>query len=275
MDSEVSAGSLKEHRTRVYRWLALFYLFFPLTFLPVVVFLIDVPMGKAALLALQTSFLAVSALAVITGYGLYEVRRWAWYLLHLTEVLVLAVAANFTFRHGQSHYPVVAFLVVALLVWLGHRRISRELRVPYFMPQIAWWESNPRYKTQIPAQVVRNGGRTLEADIMDLSVAGAFIKCRPEFELNELIEIRTQLFGREWRTRGTVVWNTFGAVTHPRGIGVKFGALDRTARRVLKAATMRLQKIVELNRTGRYWLSSDEYNKVMAKLKAPLPRGEV
>ncbi len=258
----------------MYVALTLAYLLFPITFLPVLAFLLDVPLPQVGRIALQPAFLVVSFIAVITGYALHEMKRWGWYLLQLTQVLVVLLSGFVSYRHSQSHYPLIAFLVLVFMVWFAHNWISREVRVPYFMPQIPWWESNPKFRTQIPAQVIRQGGRPLEADIMDLSLAGCFIKCKPEFQENELIEIRCQLFERDWKCRGVVVWNTFGAVTHPRGIGVKIGAMDRGTRRVLKAATIKLSGISKLNRTGRYWLSTEEYNNVLAKLRSPLPRGD-
>jgi Tfp pilus assembly protein PilZ len=270
----MSANSLKQHRSRMYVALTLAYLLFPITFLPVLMFLLDLPLSETARIGIHPAFLVVSFFAVITGYALHEMKRWGWYLLQFTQVLVVLLAGFLSYRYGQHHYPVIAFLVLVFVVWFAHNWISREVRVPYFMPQIPWWESNPKFKTQIPAQVIRQGGKVLEADIMDLSLAGCFIKCKPEFVENEMIEIRCQLFEREWKCRGVVVWNTYGAVTHPRGIGVKFGAMDRGARRVLKAATIRLSRISKLNRTGRYWLTTEEYNKLLAKLRAPLPRGD-
>ena len=114
--------------------------------------------------------------------------------------------------------------------------------MPYFSPKIAWWESDPKFTIRIPAQVVNSSGRALEADILDLSRLGCFVKCRPDFSEDEVVKIRCRLFGREWTAGGVVVWKTFGAVTHPRGIGVKFGAMERPAARILKAAAVKLGK---------------------------------
>ncbi|MEN9723651.1 MAG: PilZ domain [Pseudomonadota bacterium] len=270
----MSVMSLKQHRTRIYRLIAGFYLSFPLASLPFFLFLLGIPLDRLPRILMHPFFWPLSMVAMITGLGLHEVRRWSWYLLHFTELYFVLLSAHFAFRYGQSPYPLVSFFVLVGFIWLGHRRLTQELRVPYFMPQIAWWESNPRYKTVLPAQVLREGGRTLDADILDLSLSGCFIKCKPEFQANEWIEIHCRLFSRDWKCRGTVVWNTFGAVTHPRGIGVKFGAMDRGTRRILRAATARLKRISELNRSGRYWMSSEEYERLSSKLNSPLPGGD-
>jgi len=265
------ASSLKQHRSRTYRALSLSYLLFPVVFLPVVVFLLDIPAGRVGEIARRPLFLVISLLAMLTGYGLLEVRRWGWYLLNPVQVLVVLLAGHLSIRYGSGHYPIIAFLVLTALAALAHRGISRELRVPYFMPKISWWESDPKFTIRIPAQVVNSSGRALEADILDLSRLGCFVKCRPDFSEGEVVEIRCRLFGREWTAGGVVVWKTFGAVTHPRGIGVKFGAMERPAARILKAAAVKLARISKLNSTGRYWLSSEEYASALAKLRAPLP----
>ncbi|MBU6374711.1 MAG: PilZ domain-containing protein [Bdellovibrionales bacterium] len=270
----MSSRNLKQHRTRIYRLISLFYLLFPISFLPVAVFLLDIPREQIANASTSRAYLSISFLAIFTGYGLWAMRRWAWYVLHLTQSMVVLLSLYLSHRFGQTNYPIVAFLVICVVAWLVYRRISRELRVPYFMPQIAWWESNPKFRTAIPAQVVRTGGKVLQADIMDLSLAGCFLKCKPEFQENETVEVQCRLFEREWKARGVVLWNTFGAVTHPRGIGVKFSGLDRGSRRVLKAATIKLSKISELNRTRRFLISTEDYNRALMKLKSPLPGGD-
>ncbi|NDD90674.1 hypothetical protein EBZ37_01095 [bacterium] len=176
------SSSLKQYRTRIYRAICLYYLFFPLTFLPVAIFLFDIPRGQILEAAGSRAYLWVSFFACLTGYGLYAMRRWSWYVLHLTQTLVVLLALYLSHRFGQTNYPIVAPVLVTFLAWLVYRILSRELRVPYFMPQIAWWESNPKYRTRIPAQITRVGGRVVEADIMDLSLAGAFLKCKPDFQ---------------------------------------------------------------------------------------------
>lgn len=265
---------MKQHNTKVFRALSFFYLGFPLTYLPAAVYLFDIPIPEVPKIILEPAFLLVSVLSAITGLGLYEMKRWGWYALQFTQIFVVLYSITILLRHSQTQHPWIALAVAIVLLRYIRTRLSREVRVPYFMPQISWWESDPKYRTQIPARVVRADGSWVECEILDLSVAGCFIRCKPTFILDERVEVQATLFGRSLVCGGIVVWKTFGAVTHPRGIGVKFGGMERGTRRVLKAATIKIKKISKLNRRGRYWLSTDDYRKSLAKLSAPLPRGE-
>jgi len=139
------------------------------------------------------------------------------------------------------------------------------------MPQISWWESNPKYQVRIPVRVEGQRGERLEGQILDLSHSGCFIKVRPEIPEQSQVTLECDLFGRTWRSSGVVVWQTFGAVTFPRGLGVKFSPMDRQSKRALKAATLRVRKLSLLYRRGRYFMGDEELQKAIDKLKAPIP----
>lgn len=265
---------MKKYRTKVYQLLAFFYLLFPASYLPGIVFLFDIPIEQGGAILAVPLYWVVSLFSIVVGYGLIQVRRWSWYLLRPVQFLILFLSALIAYRFSQTHYTWISFLVITLLIWLTDRRISRELRVPYFMPQIPWWESDRQFRTQIPSKVVRAAGKTLESEIIDLSLAGCFVKCKHEFYENETVEVHCELFGRQWVCKGIVVWVTFGAVTHPRGVGIKFGAMDRSTRRTLATSALKISKISRLNRRERYWLTAEAYQKKLEQLTAPLPKEE-
>jgi hypothetical protein len=84
---------------------------------------------------------------------------------------------------------------------------------------------------------------------------------------DETLDLRFTLFGEPIECRGIVVWRTQSAVTHPRGIGVKFVGVSKPTRRTLKAADQRLKKIALLYRSYRYLMNQEEFLRRMRDLQ--------
>lgn len=265
---------MKQHVSRIYRILTWFYLIFPVSFLILLGLLYNIPGPDLTKILLQPSYYLLSVLGMVTGWALWSVKRWGWYALRALHLAMIYTSIVLLVHYGQTEHSVAAFFVSVLLVWALDRRISSELRVPYFMPQISWWESNPRFQIRIPAKVRGKRGEQLDGTILDLSMSGCFIKVRPEIPEGETVQIECTLFGRPWKADGLAVWQTFGAVTFPRGLGVRFLELPNAERRALKAATIRLRRLSLLYRRGRYLMGEEELQKTLAKLNAPLPSGQ-
>lgn len=264
---------MKQHLSKIYQLLVLFYLGFPVTFLGLVAILYTIPGSDLTKILLQPSYYLLSVLGVVTGWALREAKRWGWYAMRALHLAMLYGSAFLLVHYGQTNHSVAAFFVSALVTWLLDRAISSELRVPHFMPQISWWESNPRYQIRIPVKVIGQRGEQLEGQIMDLSMTGCFIKMRPEIPEQSQVRVECSLFDRQFTASGVVTWQTFGAVTFPRGLGIKFTLLDRGMRRVLRAATLRLRKLAILYRRGRFLMTDEEVHEAIEKLKSPLPPG--
>ena len=95
--------------------------------------------------------------------------------------------------------------------------------VPYFLPKIRWWESDPRNKLLIPAKVRLSSDALIqESDILDISLMGCFVRTRETVPENERVQIEFSVFGHDFVCSGIVVWRAESTVTHPKGLGIKF-----------------------------------------------------
>ncbi len=241
---------------------------FPVSHLATAALLFDIPGRSCLRVLLLPGFQLISLVAVITGFGLWEMRRWAWHLFLATCLLVAYFNAILVLEYGETHHRALAFFT-AILALLGVLiRTSRELRVPYFLPRIRWWESNPRYKLSAPGTISRAGdGTQLPGEVLDLSIGGCFVKLRSDLNQDEDIRIRFTLFGQSLELPGKVVWRTQSAVTHPKGVGIKFSQPDRPQRKVLKAMLQRLREISNLYRTSRFLMGQEEFSAKIESLR--------
>lgn len=257
---------MKDHTSKFLKAISYLYLAFPVTYLgyAMVLFNISPEHGLRIFFSFSYWLLAVSGIAV--GYGFKEMTRWSWNIFLLNALFISYANARIIFLYSESVNPFLSFLVsIGLLVMLIFR-LGKEIRVPYFLPRIRWWEMNPRYKLAVPVKVERMGSG-FDAEILDLSFGGCFIKTRLDMNQNEHILSRFSVFGEALEIGGTVVWRSQSSVTHPKGVGVKFDMLDKTQKRVMKAATRHLRKISAVQ-NSRSKLSVEEFNQKMAHLRA-------
>jgi len=258
---------VKQYTTRVLKSVAAIYLAFPLAYLVFAATVFNIPLNTLVRVVISPLYLILSILAVVTGYGLWEMRRWSWYVFLITNGLVIYANAIFLHDLGETHHRLLSFLVSLGLICALVYQVAREVRVPYFFPKIRWWESNPRYRLSVPATLHRKAG-PISGEIQDISIGGCFIKLRTECRQDEELEVEFKLFGHALKCKGRIVWCTISTVTHPRGIGIKFDVLPKGDRRALRAITRRLRKIGVHYRKSRYLMNQEEFLQRLEELES-------
>lgn len=257
---------MKEHTTKFLKSVAYLYLAFPVSYLLYATIIFNVSEGRLWKMLFSFSFWILAGTGIAVGYGFKEMRRWSWYVFLLNSLFVAYANALIAVRYSESNYKLLSFIVsLALLVGLI-LRVGKEIRVPYFLPRIRWWESHPRYKLSVPVKVEREKDG-FEGEILDISIGGCFVKTRIDMIQNEKILVRFTIFGEPLEIGGTVVWRSHSSVTHPKGVGVKFDRLDPTAQKIMKAACMHLKKISSMQ-SARGKMPEADFAKKMDALRS-------
>ncbi len=256
---------MKEFRSRFLRIVSVGFLAFPLTYFLVETTLLDVPVKKALSHFFTWSFWFLAFLGIATGYGFKEMTRWSWNLFLFTSFVIAYSNAFVLMRYSDAQNKWMVFLAcIAFQIFLIYR-LGREIKVPYFLPKIRWWESNPRFKASIPVRFEReNDG--FSGDILDLSLGGCFIKTRSDLRQSERLLVHFEIFGERFEVGGTVVWRSTSSVTHPKGVGVKFDVLLPTQKKVMKAVLAHLKKINHVQ-SSRAKMSPEEFSRKMHHLR--------
>ncbi len=286
---------MKKYITKVTKGIALFYLGFPANYMLGAILLFDIPFSSCVRILLSPLYYFVSAVGILAGYGIWEARRWSWYLLSFATLSAIYLSAVVSNEYGATHHKSMAFLASAALILGMFFRVSKELRVPYFFPNIRWWESNPRYRVQVPVKLIQarpvvvsgladtklaltvpatsaeasssvpgalgeaDAASSIAGEMLDLSMGGCFVKTRLELPEQETFDLRFEVFGFPMVCQGQVVWKTQSAVTHPKGVGIKFARLTRTQRKTLRTIIKRLDALTGYYRRYRYWMNPDEF----------------
>jgi Tfp pilus assembly protein PilZ len=201
----------------------------------------DVSTTRCVQLVLTPLFVIVTLSAILSGYGLHEMKQWSWYGVLASSFLIMFLNLHVALSYSESHHKGLAFLGSVLFVSVILYRLAREVKVPYFLPKIEWWESDPRYKFSVPVSIVVPSKETtaIQGEILDLSRGGCFVKTRETFIQDDIVNLTFMVMGKEITSHGVVVWITNTTVTRPKGIGVKFIELPKKDQ---KAVTELVQK---------------------------------
>jgi hypothetical protein len=256
---------LKRYTSRFFKSLALFYVSFPLAYILIVAVLFDVSAAACLRILLSPLYYFVAFVAVVAGWGLLEMRRWAWYWFVTANILIAYETALWANDYAETHHQILAFLAVVAGLMLALFRVAREVRVPYFFPRIPWWESDPRYRLSVPVSITFPRGEPIQGEILDLSLGGCFIKVRAEVYQDEAVQVEFMVLGQKLRFPGTVVWRTQSTVTHPKGVGVKFTGIDRRGKRTLRGVTRKLMRATKLSRKKRHLVNQEAFLKKLEK----------
>ncbi len=209
---------------------------FPICYILLTGIWFNIPARNYASILISPLFYFVSFWAVLSGYGLWEMKRWAWYVFIFAQILILYENANIVSNYSESQYRGGAFLMALFIQVIITYRITREVRVPYFLPKIRWWASYLEESPVLETEIKKEDGVSLKGEVLDVSVFGCFVKIQNNFVTNESVSVKFEVKGEEFECQGWVVWKTESAVTHPKGIGIKFEKLNRKIRKNLKSA---------------------------------------
>lgn len=258
---------MKRYTSPFLKSVAAVYLAFPVFYVCATTILFDIP-GKTWFgVLLHPYFYLLGAAAMVAGWALWEMKRWAWHFFIGTNVLIAYETAVFVHDYGRNSHKALAYLSALAALILVIIRLGREIRVPYFFPRIRWWESDPRYRLAVPVSMASDT-TALEGMILDLSIGGCFVKMREDLKIDEPITIRFSVFGFVVSCEGVVVWATQSTVTHPKGVGIKFTDIDRLSRRSLRSITRKLKAIAAYYKRSRHLLTPEEFAKGLKELEA-------
>ena len=227
------------------KFITTLWLSFPLSFLVLCIALFQTGLGGVAKAVLSPWFWVVSGIAMWGGYSVRSLKWYGWYVFVLSSILINYEAAWALAYLSGSEYRALTFVGLTLFQVATLFIVGQEIRVPYFSPRIRWWESDPRFKFSVQVKLkpltAAEDQPAHDAEIVDISRGGCFVKTNAPPELDERLDLEFTLFQKPLRCEGLVVWKTESTVTHPKGVGVRFVTLDRETITALKESTHTLK----------------------------------
>jgi Tfp pilus assembly protein PilZ len=202
----------------------------------------NLPFSRILSLFFSFVYIAHSVFAVFIGFALYRLKPYAWHAYVFHSIIMMAEQFYVGYRFAENHVVEIPITFMCLAILTMLLLLKRELRVPYFSPKIAWWESDPRYKISVPAQMTCSD-HFYKGDIMDISASGCFIKTKDPLKVDQEVQIKFSLFDHKFDFAGRIVWRTESGVTHPKGVGVRFTTLQKNVHADLRETVRKLKSL--------------------------------
>ena len=223
---------------------------FPISYALVLGTVYNLPIPKVFHLVFSFVYVTHAVIAVGTGLALYYMKPFAWHLFVFHSVIMQAEQFYVAYRHAENHVVEIPLALMSMTIVTAVILLKLELRVPYYNPRIAWWESDPRYRISVPAEMTY-ADHFYKGEIMDISASGCFVKTKESLRVDQELQIKFCLFEQQFDCLGKVVWRTESGVTHPKGVGVRFLRMSKPVYIDLRSTVKKLRKLSRRFKTLR------------------------
>jgi Tfp pilus assembly protein PilZ len=215
--------SVKKHKSRFLYTIAWCYILFPILYMVTSGVLYEIHFSKVFSILLSPLFYFVSVWAILGGIGLSEMTQWSWYVFVFSNILIFYQNALIAADYSDSPHRFMLFGVSTVLTLILSWRVKTEIHVPYIIPKIRWWESDPTRQFRVTTDILSlASGQKFKGTIMDMQTSGCFVKTHENFLQDEKLELSFNLLGHDVVCKGSVVWRAPTRVIHPKGVGVIF-----------------------------------------------------
>lgn len=172
----------------------------------------------------------------VAGFSIFMMRRWS-YPVFLFVVGTVTVMNFRAYLNAPEIFSAWAFVLVNVLnVGIVTYFLMPAVRNVYFDRKVRWWQTRPRYKVEIPAQLSADNQWKHPAVISNFSQGGAFVRSEVPLPSGDILLIFS-FFGHELQVKGRYTHYrelsrlSEGDTAH--GYGVQF-QLNRQQRKILR-----------------------------------------
>ncbi len=161
-----------------------------------------------------------------SGILLLVVRKWTWTLsLVCLGVIVIYDVVMIATNQFEMMGPIPILLMILATISFGLGLYLTEFRKPYVNPRLRWWETEPRYRVDLPVTLTKVDH---PGNLVDISRSGVLVewtdpKTVPEIEGTLSLTLPTQIAIPVFVARRTA-----------RGYGLQFKSLSSEQKKDLK-----------------------------------------
>jgi hypothetical protein len=216
-------------RPLVIKIISILYFLSPIGILLEIMFLFGIKLSEILLVKelINWHVVLMAIWTPVVGYGVWKVKHWGYYQL-LFHSLFVFMANIFLYSSDMTRSPLyVIILFNMLLIAVVVMFVRKEVKSPYFNPNIRWWEQAVRFYFDGMRILVRNysdPNLVFEANSFDVSETGAFIVTDRDVKVGEKYTLEMHITKESiLYATGEIVWaNGKDSGVFPVGFGCKF-----------------------------------------------------
>ena len=193
----------------------------------------------------------------IAGIAILAVKKWSLPVFLSIEIFVFINNIGYLHTLLDTHqyimfssFIIFGFLNITIVVYL----LIPAVRIAYLDPRVRWWETHPRYQTDIDCTISNN----LVGKIQNISLSGVFITSINHLELDSLVTVEFNAPSKN----GTItlkpslkVLNKY-TVNNSYGYGAVFSNLTINELKQLKVLIKYLDKSKAIRRPAKRTIKS-------------------
>ena len=115
----------------------------------------------------------ISALLILGGFSLLYVKKWSWWI-GMFSLTCLSIYNISIIQNYYSDDPSAAVIGTGASLLLLFLLFASDFKKPFFNQRLRWWESDPRYKVNVPIQI--KGQEEKSIVLMDISKTGILLE---------------------------------------------------------------------------------------------------
>lgn len=175
----------------------------------------------------------------ISAAAIYSIKKWGWYLF-LACSLILISYNIFVYNLSPRYSFLILIVLNVILAIVAGIFFRKHIIAPYFNPRLRWWETEPRYKIEIHAEII-SGKNALNGEILDISNSGFFMSLDQDLTVGRIYKFNLKCLKCSVEANGKVMRKA-SRKEELNGYGVMFVKLTDTEKMGINALIKYLEK---------------------------------
>jgi hypothetical protein len=147
--------------------------------------------------------IATLLLYPLSAFAIYSVKKWGWYLF-IGCALCLVAYNGYVFSLSPRYNVVLLLLYNIAIAFVAGLFFRRHVIAPYFNPRLRWWETEPRYRIDVYAELAAEG-RRLRVELLDISTGGCYGSLRAGLSPGETCQMTIHCMKRQVDVTGRLL----------------------------------------------------------------------
>ncbi len=175
----------------------------------------------------------------ISAAAIYSIKKWGWYLF-LACSLILISYNIFVYNLSPRYSFLILIVLNVILAIVAGIFFRKHIIAPYFNPRLRWWETEPRYKIEIHAEII-SGKNALTGEILDISNSGFFMSLDQDLTVGRIYNFNLKCLKCSVEVNGKVMRKA-SRKEELNGYGVMFVKLTDAEKMGINALIKDLEK---------------------------------
>ncbi|MCK4804314.1 MAG: PilZ domain-containing protein [Spirochaetes bacterium] len=175
----------------------------------------------------------------ISAAAIYSIKKWGWYLFLACSLILISYNIFVYYLSPRYSFLILIVLNVILAIVAGIF-FRKHIIAPYFNPRLRWWETEPRYKIEIHADIIF-GKNVLTGEILDISNSGFFMSLDQDLTVGRVFKFNLKCLKCSVEVNGKVMRKS-SRKEELNGYGVMFVKLTDAEKMGINALIKDLEK---------------------------------